>query len=165
MLLIGLIAASGAAVFFQEQTSGLNHITTVTATTTTAAIESPLTFNYSSLPSEFTIGNYTITVWQHTGSYPLIAADRTWTYKGFFTAFTIFWIRGTAADSQTVPFFWNSTSGPSTAHPPYNAWCFETSAQSSSCPYTATALSGHVNITWTKLGSTIWVSFIFESSF
>lgn len=166
VLLVGLIAVGATAVYFQGQISGMGRSTTMTTTVTTVVNEGPLTFNYSSLPSEFTIGNYTISVWQGTG-YTLTTAGGAMplTYNGSFTVFTIFLFRNPGGESQRVPFFWNTTSTLGAAHPPYNAWCFETSgAQAGSCPYTATAFSGQaeIDIAWTMVDSTIWVSFTFK---
>jgi hypothetical protein len=162
-LLIGLVVVGASLVYQQAQ--GRPSTTTVTYSTTTTYTVTrvgPVTFNYSSMPSQFIIGNYSVSVTQGTG-YTLQTGAKVYTYEGFYTSFNVFSL-GIGASSD-VPFFWNTTSGPSTSHPPYDAMCYVLHSSASECPNSSTATVGttdKVSIAWTKGGSTFWVTLTFE---
>lgn len=120
----------------------------------------PLTFNYASLPSQFTVGGYIVTVAQGT-DYEIETGNGTsYEYLGFYTVFVI------AHDNQTqtAPFFWNTPYGPSTSHPPYNGTCMAENDSTNGCPFSANLFGGGVSITWTERNSTAYVTFVFNST-
>lgn len=159
-LLIGLVAVGGTVVYQQGQISSLGH--SVTTTTYTLEAATPIGFNYSSLPSQYTVGNFSLSVTEGVG-YTLQIGPKVYTYGGFYTAFYI--ASSTGGIFTDVPFFWNTTAGPSTTHAPYDAHCYVLHNSPDGCPTSSTALVGighEVTISWAKEGSTLWVSFVFE---
>ena len=161
-LLIGLVAIGGAAAYQQGQISGLSRSNASTSRTTTTATTAPLVFNYSSIPSQFFIGNYSVSVVQGVG-YVIPVGPKVHSYGGFYTSFNVVPVMGGILPD--VPFFWNTSAGPSTSHLPYDAYCYVLSASASGCPSSATAPLGgghEVSIVWTKEGTTFWVRFSFS---
>ena len=114
----------------------------------------PLTLNYSTMPSEFSVGAYSVIIGQGTDYYVKTGNGTEYDYLGFYTLFDIT-LNG---QTQTVPFFWETPSGPSTSHPPYNSACVVQNGPSG-CPYSATAFGGVVSIVWSEQNSTIYVTF------
>jgi hypothetical protein len=159
-----------AAVSFVEYDQARPAQTLTTTITTTSPIQTtssvgtsanPITFNYSSIPSHFTVGGYNVTTNQGTDYIVQTGNGTSYQYLGFYTLFSITLNNRT----QYVPFFWNTPYTASTSHPPYNATCYvqkgEASQSVTGCPYSATAFGGDVSIAWTEQNSTMYVTFTF----
>jgi len=122
---------------------------------TTSASVSQRSFNYTSMPSTFTIGGYAVTVGQGTDYYMKMGNGTSYDYLGFYTVFSI----TLGNQTQEVPFFWNTPYGPSASHPPYNATCYAKGHMVTECPTSASAFDGSVSIVWSLQNSTIYVTF------
>jgi hypothetical protein len=151
IVVVVAIAGTGALGYF----IGASSKTTVSVTTT-----APITFNYSSMPSEFATRNYSVTMDQGTGYAIPRGNGGVYEYLGFYTEFNILWNGG----MQTVPFFWGTPYGASTSHPPYDGMCYSEHQTPIGCPYSATAFGGDVSIVWFEQNSTstIYVTFTFK---
>ena len=156
LLLMGyLVAAYFVSVPTTVTTTSMT--TTTSTATSTVTFGNPVVFNYSTLPPQFEVGNYLVTMTQGI-NYTVAIGTRTYDYFGFYTTFEVFPLKGGLA--YDTLFFWNTTSGPSSTHPPYDAYCFVMRNGSSGCPFSVTT-SG-VSVVWTMADSTFWVSFTFK---
>ena len=156
-LLLGLfflLAILFASISLSEYL-GAKHAET-TNTTQASVSTSPVRFDYSFLPSQFFAGGYNVTVSQGTDYY-ITGNGTSYDYLGFYTTFGL----TLGNQTQTVPFFWNTPSGASTAHPPYYGGCMAEYQSTTGCPYSARAFDGNVSIVWTEQDATIYVTFAF----
>jgi hypothetical protein len=151
VLLVVAVALAGTSGYL----IGVSNRQTVTAmqteTATVTRTADSITFNYTSMPSNFTVGDYTVTMSQGTDYFYTIG-NATRQYLGYYTVFNVTQKDG---QTQTVPFFWGTSAQPSTAHPPYDGVC----ATEINCPYSASVFDGNVSIVWSEQNSTIYVTF------
>lgn len=159
---VGSQATGKATVTITTTSITTASITATSATTSTVTFGNPIIFNYSTMPSQFFVGNYSVSMVQGVG-YTIARSTggtvRVYDYSGFYTLFAFFPLNG-GLEYETL-FVWNTTSGPSTSHPPYDGMCFLMQNQSSGCPFSVTTSSG-ISVVWTERDSTFWVSFTFE---
>ena len=154
-LLLGYLVA---AYYVSSQGAAKTTVTTTTSiATTTVTFGNPIVFNYSTIPPQFFVGNYLITMTQGVGD-TLAIGTKVYEYSGFYTDFNVFSLKG--GISYSTLFFWNTTSGPSTSHPPYDALCFLMRNETGGCPFSVTTPG--ISVVWTMRNSTFWVSFTFR---
>ena len=152
-LVIAIVILASSSTIQKTETRTITTTVMLTGTNTGTS----LIFNYTSIPPEFTVGAYNITVSQGTG-YGFQGNGSAYTYLGFFTQFAV----TMGNQTQTVPFFWNTPAGPSDSHPPYNGACVAGSQSTNGCPYSGSAFGGAVTIAWSQQGSTFYVTLTFE---